>query len=267
MTTDSHVHDTATTVAATSVATTSRTSALQAMAPAEKPKKFTGVDFKRNYILSGLQDDLYNVYSGTKTAKELWGALERKYKTVDTGTKKFFVARFLEYKMIDRKSIVTQVQELQVIIHDLIGEGSMMYNGKSRHIKQRYNTVRELLSSGIIIVDYVKSKDNVSDPFTKVLIRERVERTSKGMGLRPRTRNRGKQSRCSVIEASVLRQIQEIHGGDRRLKVRSSSSVRRSLDGVSSDEDVVAPVRSVGEATETVVMRPLFLNGVEEKWD
>lgn len=65
----------------------------------------------------------------------------------------------------------------------------------------------------------------------------------------------------------MLRQIQEIHGGDRRLKVRSSSSVRRSLDGVSSDEDVVAPVRSVGEATETVVMRPLFLNGVEEKWD
>ncbi|KAF3635873.1 hypothetical protein T459_21319 [Capsicum annuum] len=25
----------------------------------------------RNYILSGLQDDLYNVYSGTKTSKEL----------------------------------------------------------------------------------------------------------------------------------------------------------------------------------------------------
>ncbi|KAF3629380.1 hypothetical protein FXO38_27721 [Capsicum annuum] len=30
----------------------------------------------RNYILSGLQDDLYNIYSGTKTSKELWGALE-----------------------------------------------------------------------------------------------------------------------------------------------------------------------------------------------
>ncbi|KAF3677351.1 hypothetical protein FXO37_04853 [Capsicum annuum] len=27
----------------------------------------------RNYILSGLQDDLYNIYSGTKTSKELWG--------------------------------------------------------------------------------------------------------------------------------------------------------------------------------------------------
>ncbi|PHT51923.1 hypothetical protein CQW23_06385 [Capsicum baccatum] len=64
--------------------------------------------------------------------------------------------------------------------------GSIMYNGKSRHIRRRHNTVRELLSSGIITVDYVKSKDNVSDPLTKGQSREGVERISKGMGLRPR---------------------------------------------------------------------------------
>ncbi|PHT43509.1 ATP phosphoribosyltransferase 1, chloroplastic [Capsicum baccatum] len=69
--------------------------------------------------------------------------------------------------------------------------GSMMYNGKSRHIRRRHNTVRELLSSGIITIDYVKSKDNVSDPLTKGLSREGVERTSKGMGLRPRTSQHG----------------------------------------------------------------------------
>ncbi|PHT59578.1 hypothetical protein CQW23_01941 [Capsicum baccatum] len=62
-----------------------------------------------------------------------------------------------------------------------------MYNGKSHHIRRRYNTVRELLSSEIITVDYVKLKDNMSDPLTKGLSREGVERTSKGMGLRPRT--------------------------------------------------------------------------------
>ncbi|PHT27394.1 hypothetical protein CQW23_33004 [Capsicum baccatum] len=69
--------------------------------------------------------------------------------------------------------------------------GSMMYNGKSRHIHRRYNTIRELLFSGIITIDYVKSKDNVSDPLTKGLHREGVERTSKGMGLRPRTSQHG----------------------------------------------------------------------------
>ncbi|KAF3659965.1 hypothetical protein FXO37_13729 [Capsicum annuum] len=98
----------------------SRINAPPMMALTEKPKKFSGIEFKRwqqnmffylttlclqwftsedapevpegtsdkvrfviveawkhsnflfrNYILSGLQDDLYNVYNGTKTSKEL----------------------------------------------------------------------------------------------------------------------------------------------------------------------------------------------------
>ncbi|PHU09268.1 Acid phosphatase 1 [Capsicum chinense] len=150
------------TMRATSIVSTSRANALQSMAPAEKPKKFAGIDFKqwqqkmffyltslclqrftsedtsevpegtsnkehfmiveawkhsdflcRNYILSGLQDDLYNIYSGTKTSKELWGALERKYKTKDAGIKKFFIARGLfdkgkpatQYKSEKRKEL------------------------------------------------------------------------------------------------------------------------------------------------------------------
>ncbi|KAK4383223.1 Retrovirus-related Pol polyprotein from transposon TNT 1-94 [Sesamum angolense] len=31
---------------------------------------------------------------------------------------------------------------------------SSMYNGKSRHIRRRYNTIRQLISSGIISIDY-----------------------------------------------------------------------------------------------------------------
>ncbi|XP_075081636.1 uncharacterized protein LOC107784487 isoform X3 [Nicotiana tabacum] len=152
----------------TANASTSRTPAL---APAEKPGKFSGMDFKRwqqkmffylttlclqkfikedvpdlpdetpendsflvieawkhsdflcrNYILSGLEDNLYNVYSGVETSKELWKALEKKYKTEDAGMKKFVAAKFLDYKMVDSKSVITQVQELQVIIHDLLAE-------------------------------------------------------------------------------------------------------------------------------------------------
>ena len=62
---------------------------------------------------------------------------------------------------------------------------NVMYNGKSRHIRQRHDTVRQLLSSGIITIDYVKSKDNIADPLTKGLTREMVAKTSRGMGLRP----------------------------------------------------------------------------------
>ena len=46
-----------------------------------------------------------------------------------------------------------------------------MYNGKSRHICRRHNSVRKLLSNGIISIDYIKSKDNLADPLTKGLKR------------------------------------------------------------------------------------------------
>ena len=62
---------------------------------------------------------------------------------------------------------------------------SYMYNGKSRHICRKHNTVRQLLSNGIISIDYIKSKDNIADPLTKGLSGERVNCSLRGMGLKP----------------------------------------------------------------------------------
>ncbi|GJZ22100.1 retrotransposon protein, putative, ty1-copia subclass [Tanacetum coccineum] len=62
---------------------------------------------------------------------------------------------------------------------------STMYNGKSRHIRRRHNLRRQLLSTRVISIDYVKSKDNIADPLTKGLSRELVSKSSKGMGLKP----------------------------------------------------------------------------------
>ena len=33
-----------------------------------------------------------------------------------------------------------------------------MYNDKSRHIRRRHNTIKQKLSTGVITIDYVKSK-------------------------------------------------------------------------------------------------------------
>ena len=63
-------------------------------------------------MLNSLIDLQYNVYSMKKSAKELWESLDKKYKTKDAGTKKFVVGRFLNYKMADSKTVVSQVQEI-----------------------------------------------------------------------------------------------------------------------------------------------------------
>lgn len=61
---------------------------------------------------------------------------------------------------------------------------SNMYNGKSRHIRRRHNTIRQVLSTGVITIDYVRSKDNIVDPLIKGLNRELVGKSSKGMRLK-----------------------------------------------------------------------------------
>ncbi|XP_073298295.1 uncharacterized protein [Primulina huaijiensis] len=60
-----------------------------------------------------------------------------------------------------------------------------MYNGKSRHIRRKHNTVRQLISNGVISVDYIKSKDNLADPLTKALNRDQMYCLSRGMSLKP----------------------------------------------------------------------------------
>ncbi|XP_073119772.1 uncharacterized protein [Henckelia pumila] len=55
----------------------------------------------RNYILNGLDDTLYSVYSSVKTAKELWDSLEKKYKTKDADFKNYLKHKRKELKLED----------------------------------------------------------------------------------------------------------------------------------------------------------------------
>ncbi|KAM2872681.1 hypothetical protein FF1_020165 [Malus domestica] len=61
----------------------------------------------RNYILNSLDDNLYDIYSLRKTAKELWESMEKKYKINDAGSKKFVIGKFLKYTMVDSKSVLS----------------------------------------------------------------------------------------------------------------------------------------------------------------
>ncbi|KAK2997500.1 hypothetical protein RJ639_024791 [Escallonia herrerae] len=80
----------------------------------------------KNYILNGLDNALYNVYSPMVNAKALWESLEKKYKTEDAGSKKFVVSKFVDFKMVDSKTVISQVQEFQLILHDIHAEGMVL---------------------------------------------------------------------------------------------------------------------------------------------
>ena len=63
------------------------------------------------------------MYCAFNTIRELWESLDKKYKTEDAGLKKFVVGKFQDYKMLDSKIVISQVQDLQVIMHDIHAEG------------------------------------------------------------------------------------------------------------------------------------------------
>ncbi|XP_031096942.1 uncharacterized protein LOC116001193 [Ipomoea triloba] len=65
----------------------------------------------RKYILNGLVDSLYDVYREIDTAKALWAALDHKYQSEDAGQKKFVVGLFLDFKMVDSKTVPTKGDE------------------------------------------------------------------------------------------------------------------------------------------------------------
>ena len=65
---------------------------------------------------------VYNVYSPIKNAKTLGESLDNKYKTEDAGMKKYIIGHFLDYKMVDSKTVLSQVEEFQLILHEMNAE-------------------------------------------------------------------------------------------------------------------------------------------------
>jgi len=62
---------------------------------------------------------------------------------------------------------------------------SQVYNGKSRHIGVRHSYIQGLIRNSVITIDYVRTKFNLADCFTKALTRDVIHRMAIGLGLEP----------------------------------------------------------------------------------
>jgi hypothetical protein len=73
----------------------------------------------RGHILNTLFDRLYDLFTSMKSPKEIWEALEFKYKIEKQGADKFLIMKYFEFAMVDNISVMDQVQELQVLVNKL----------------------------------------------------------------------------------------------------------------------------------------------------
>ncbi|GJT42224.1 zinc finger, CCHC-type containing protein [Tanacetum coccineum] len=61
---------------------------------------------------------------------------------------------------------------------------SQMYNVKSRHLGVRHNMIRELITNGVVSIEFVRSQRHLADHLTKGLARDLVLKSAEGMGLK-----------------------------------------------------------------------------------
>jgi hypothetical protein len=55
----------------------------------------------------------------------------------------------------------------------------------SRYIKRRLKSIKKMRNFRVITLDYIHTKKNLADPFTKALSHNVIDAASKEMGLRP----------------------------------------------------------------------------------
>nr|GEV68679.1 zinc finger, CCHC-type [Tanacetum cinerariifolium] len=59
-----------------------------------------------------------------------------------------------------------------------------IYNGKSRYLGVRHSMIRELITNGVVSIEFVRSQQNLADHLTKGLARDLVIKSAEGMRLK-----------------------------------------------------------------------------------
>jgi len=62
---------------------------------------------------------------------------------------------------------------------------SKNFNEKRRHLRVRHKFIRNLITDGIISLDFVRLERNIVDLLTKGLERQQVLKSSRGIELKP----------------------------------------------------------------------------------
>jgi hypothetical protein len=180
---------------------------------AERKKREEDEVVCRGHILNTLSDRLYDLFTSMKSPKEIWEALEFKYKTEKQGADKFLIMKYFEFAMVDNISVMDQVHELQVLVNKL------------RDLKV---IVAENLQVGAIIAklppswnDYRKKLMHTTEDFT-------IEQIQKHLRIEEETRIRDKKMFAPSSSKVNYVDSKNLSGGGNKRKFSDSNPSNNS---------------------------------------
>ena len=66
-----------------------------------------------------MSNNICKIFYHTKTAIELWEALEIKYGSAEKGLSRYPCEKIIEFQMVDNKPISDQIREFENIVYDM----------------------------------------------------------------------------------------------------------------------------------------------------
>ena len=80
----------------------------------EEEQKFLAVDnLFRGAVISALYPKYEKNYISCTSSKELWDALETKFRVSDSGSELYLMEQLYDYKIVENRSVVEQAHEIQ----------------------------------------------------------------------------------------------------------------------------------------------------------
>lgn len=73
----------------------------------------------RRHILNTLFDRLYDLYTNTQSATEIWKVLKIKFKAEKEGTQNLLISKYFDFKILYSKPILAQVHELLILVNKI----------------------------------------------------------------------------------------------------------------------------------------------------
>jgi len=82
--------------------------------PDEEEQTFLAADnLFRGAVISALDKKYVDNYIICTTVKELWDALEAKFRVSDAGSELYLIEQLFDYKMMDNRSVIEQAHHMR----------------------------------------------------------------------------------------------------------------------------------------------------------